>query len=126
MASPSLVAVKAVHTTVFAVELVSIGWLVLTGFAGRRDRSVAVASALVLGEAGVFVANRGICPLTPLAERLGAASGSVSDVFLPRVVARTIPIWSSGLIGLAVLLHARAAWRRAAERRPAERRPGRP
>lgn len=124
MASASLVVVKAVHTAVFAIELASIGWLVLTGLTGRRDRSVAVASVLVLGEAGVFVANRGICPLTPMAERLGAVNGSVSDIFLPRAVARTIPIWSTGLIALAVLLHARSAWRRpsggpAADRGPA-------
>lgn len=64
---------------------------------------------LVAGEAGVFVANAGVCPLTPLAERHGASKGGVSDIFLPDRLARTIPIWSSTLIAVAVLLHLRAA-----------------
>jgi len=104
-------AVKAIHTVVFLVELASIGWLVLTGATGRRDRTVAIAAGAVAVEASVFLANRGVCPLTPLTERLGAAQGSVSDIFLPDVVARTIPIWSSALVALAALLHARSAFR---------------
>lgn len=104
----AVVAVKAVHTAIFAVELASILWLVVSGLLGRRDRSVAIAAGLVGAEAIVFVANDGVCPLTPLAERLGAERGSVSDIFLPDVVARTIPIWSSALIALGAVLHARS------------------
>jgi hypothetical protein len=89
------------------LELAAILWLVVTGIIGRRDRSVAVAGGLVAVEAAVFVANRGICPLTPLAERLGASRGSVSDIFLPDRIARTIPIWSSALVVLGVTLHLR-------------------
>ncbi len=101
-----LTAVRAVHSAVFLVELAAILWLVVTGLLGRRDRSTAVAAAFVAAEAAVFVANDGVCPLTPLAESLGAERGSVSDIFLPDAVARTIPIWSSALIAVAVLLHA--------------------
>ena len=79
----AIVVVRSVHTAVFLVELSSILWLVVSGLVGRRDRSVATAAALVAIEAGVFVANAGVCPLTPLAERLGASRGSVSDIFLP-------------------------------------------
>jgi hypothetical protein len=103
-----VVLVKTVHTVVFLVELASILWLVVSGLLGRRDRTVAVAAGLVSMEAAVFVANKGVCPLTPLTERLGAESGSVSDIFLPGRVARTIPIWSTTLIALAVLFHVRA------------------
>jgi hypothetical protein len=49
--------------------------------------------------------------LTPLAEHLGTNHGSVSDIFLPSAVARTIPMWSSGLIAVAAVLHARSALR---------------
>ena len=63
--------------------LSAICWLVATGLAGRRDRSVAIAATLVAVESVVFVANRGVCPLTPLAERHGASRGGVSDIFLP-------------------------------------------
>jgi hypothetical protein len=103
-------AVKTVHTSVFLAMLSSILWLVVSGSARRRDRSVAMAAGLVAIEAGVFVANDGVCPLTPLTERLGATRGSVSDIFLPASVARTIPIWSSALVAAGVLLHLRAAW----------------
>jgi len=104
----AVVVVKTVHTAAFLVELTSILWLVLTGLVGRRDRSVALAAGAVVIEAAVFVSNNGVCPLTPLAERLGAGRGSVSDIFLPDAVARTIPIWSTALVALAALLHGRA------------------
>jgi hypothetical protein len=103
----TLSAVRAVHSAIFLVELAAILWLVFTGIVGRRDRSAAVAGGLVAVEAAVFVANRGICPLTPLAERLGAGRGSVSDIFLPDRTARTIPIWSSALVVLGATLHLR-------------------
>ncbi len=103
--------VKTVHTALFGLELASIGWLVVSGLVGRRDRTVAVAAAAVAAECAVFVANDGVCPLTPLTERLGAARGGVSDIFLPDVVARTIPIWSSALVAFGIALHARGAWR---------------
>ena len=106
-----LVLVKAVHTIVFLVELGAIVWLVVTGWLGRRDRTVRLAALAVAAESVVFVANDGVCPLTPLAERLGAVNGRVSDIFLPPPLARTIPIWSTTLIAVAVLLHVRAAIR---------------
>jgi hypothetical protein len=107
-----LFAIRATHSAVFLVELGAILWLVATGLAGRRDRSVAVAAVLVAGEAAVFVVNRGVCPLTPLAERLGASKGGVSDIFLPDRLAETIPVWSGALVAAAAILHLRAARRR--------------
>jgi hypothetical protein len=103
-----LVLIRGIHSGIFLVELGAIAWLVLTGVVGRRDRSTAVAAMLVAGEAAVFLANDGVCPLTPLAERHGALRGGVSDIFLPDPVARTIPVWSTALIALAAGLHVRA------------------
>jgi hypothetical protein len=103
----ALLAIKTVHSAVFLVMLAAIGWLVATGLVGRRDRTVAVAATLVAAESAVFVANRGVCPLTPLAERHGASRGGVSDIFLPDALARTIPIWASSLVVVAVVLHLR-------------------
>jgi hypothetical protein len=107
----AVAAVKTVHTAIFLFELASIGWLAVSGLVGRRDRTVAVATGAVGLEIAVFLANDGVCPLTPLAERLGSARGSVSDIFLPEAVARTIPIWSTALLLVAALLHARSALR---------------
>ena len=102
-----LVAIKAVHSAIFFVMLSAIGWLLATGLTGRRDRSVAAAGALVAVESVVFVVNGGTCPLTPLAERHGAKRGEVSDIFLPDAVARTIPIWATSAVAVAVALHLR-------------------
>ena len=100
-------ALKTIHTMVFAAELSAILWLVVSGLIGRRDRTVGIAAAAVAGEVVVFLANDGVCPMTPLTERMGAAHGSVSDIFLPNAVARTIPMWSTALLMIAGLLHLR-------------------
>ena len=104
----SILALKTIHTVIFAGELLAILWLVVSGFLGRRDRTVAIAAAAVAVEAAVFLGNDGVCPITPMTERLGAAHGSVSDIFLPAFVARTIPIWSTALVLIAGVLHVRA------------------
>jgi hypothetical protein len=101
-------ALKTVHTVIFAGELSAILWLVVSGVVGRRDRTVGIAAAAVAAEAAVFISNDGVCPITPLTERLGAAHGSVSDIFLPDAVARTIPTWSTALVVMGGLLHVRA------------------
>jgi hypothetical protein len=108
----ALTTIKAIHSAVFLVMLSAIGWLVATGVSGRRDRSVAVAAGLVAIESGVFLANAGVCPLTPLAERYGATKGSVSDIFLPDALAATIPIWATSLVVLGATLHV-VGWARA-------------
>lgn len=102
-----LFVVRAVHSAVFLVELWAILWLVVTGLLGRSGRSVRVAGLLVAGESAVFLGNRGVCPLTPLAEHYGADRGGVSDIFLPDALARTIPLWSIPLVALGFTLHAR-------------------
>ncbi len=107
MASPLLTAIRAVHSAIFLVMLGAIGWLLVTGARGRRDRSTALAAALVATEVAVYLGNDRVCPLTPLAERHGARRGSVSDIWLPDVLARTLPAWSGALLALAVALHLR-------------------
>jgi len=107
----TVAAIKAVHTAVFLVNLAAIIWLVATGFVGRRDRTVAVAATAVAIESAVFLANQGVCPLTQLTERFGASRGSVSDIFLPDAVARTIPIWATSLVVVGATLHLRSILR---------------
>jgi hypothetical protein len=120
VASPVLTAIRGVHSAILLVMLGAIGWLVVSGARGRRDRSTALAAALVGTEIAVYVANDRVCPLTPLAERHGAVRGSVSDIWLPDVLARTLPAWSGALVALAAVLHLRswAAARRAGRARP--------
>ena len=105
-----LTLITAIHSAVFWVELASIVWLVVSGALGRRDRSVGVAAGLIAIEGVVWIANDRVCPLTPLAERYGAVSGSVSDIWLPDAVARTIPQWSIPLVAAGAVLHVRGWW----------------
>ena len=56
----------------------------------------------------MYVSNNQVCPLTPLAEELGAERGSVADIFLPGWLARRIPVLggSALLVGLVPNLRA--------------------
>ena len=112
----AIVTLKAVHTVIFAGELSAILWLVVSGLIGRRDWTVGVAAMAVAAEAAVFRANGGVCPITPLTERMGAVHGSVSDIYLPDALARTTPIWSTALLVVAGLLHFRQVTRSRGER----------
>ena len=62
-----------------------------------------------LGESAIFAFNGFRCPLRKVAEDLGAESGQVTDIFLPRPIAERIPhIFTPPLIlGILALL-----WRR--------------
>jgi hypothetical protein len=51
--------------------------------------------------------NKGRCPFTDLAERYGAEKGSVTDIFLPDIIARNIfnvcaPFFIIEMIALAI------------------------
>ncbi len=103
----NLAAIKGAHTLVwFSIEA-CMGYLLWSGFARRSDRRAGVAAAVVAGEAAVFVGNGLRCPLTGMAERHGAESGSVTDLYLPRWFAHHLPAIHVPLIGAAVYLHAR-------------------
>ena len=98
---------KAVHTLAwFSVESCVV-YLVYAGLAGRSDRRAAAAAAVVAGETLVFAANGFRCPLTSLAERLGAEHGSVTDLYLPRWFARNLPAIHVPVLVLTAYLHAR-------------------
>jgi hypothetical protein len=116
----ALATIRGVHSAIFAIELAAIGWLVYTGIVGRGDRTVGIAAGLVAGEGLVWLANDRVCPLTPLAERVGAVRGSVSDIWLPEPIARTIPQWSIPLVAAAIALHSRRILRAGATPRPSE------
>ena len=105
----ALFAVKAVHSAIFLVLLGSILRFTADGWRGRRDRTTAIAAGLVVVEIGVFLVNRGRCPLTGVAEDLGAEDGRVSDIFLPEALARTLPAWSTAILLVGLVGHLRAA-----------------
>jgi hypothetical protein len=103
----ALAAVKVVHTLAwFSIECCMV-YLLYAGFAQRTDRRAAVAAVVVGSESLIFAANGFRCPLTDVAESLGAEDGSVTDIYLPRWFAHDLPAIHAPLILLAAFLHGR-------------------
>ena len=104
----ALVAIRAIHTAIFA----SIGGaVVLTlwdGIRGQPGPRTAFAGGVVLAESALYLSNDQVCPLTPLAEQLGADRGTVVDLYLPPWAARRIPIAAGTAALLALVLNLRA------------------
>ena len=82
-----LVAIKLVHTAIWAVFAGSIVALPVLGAMRRLDWALAV-SALVLIECGVLAVNRGRCPLTDVAARYTGDRADNFDIYLPNWLAR--------------------------------------
>jgi hypothetical protein len=101
----ALVVVKTLHTIVWAFVEAAMLYLLASGAAGRSDRRAGVAAAMVGAESLVFLANGARCPLTALAETLGAEDGSVTDIYLPGWLARSLPVLHVPLIVMAGWLH---------------------
>jgi hypothetical protein len=110
--SVAVVGVKAVHTLIWASIEACMLYILAAGFARRTDRRVAIATGVVAGETLVFAANGFSCPLSGLAESLGANRGSVTDLYLPAWLADNLPAIHVPLIVLATFLHSRNLVRR--------------
>ena len=103
-----LFTIKAVHTVAFLVIASSILVVFFDGVRGRPRRRARAAAGIALIECGVFAANGFVCPLTPLAERYGAKRGSVTDIFLPDVIARNLTWIATPILVAGLGLNARA------------------
>jgi hypothetical protein len=107
----ALFAVKGAHTLIFFALSAGVLETVRAGVSKRPSRATAPAIAATIGEGIVLLASDNRCPLTGLAEDLGAADGRVSDIFLPGWFARRIPSIFATLFGFGLgrLLEAQAA-----------------
>jgi len=107
--------IKAVHTAAFAAISGALVVFACEGVRGRHGRLARAAASIGFAESIVFASNNQVCPLTPLAEQLGAASGSVTDIYLPSRVSRRIPLVGGGVLIIGLVAHV-ATWRRSRER----------
>jgi hypothetical protein len=73
---------------------------------------------VALAESAVYVSNNQVCPLSPLAEELGAENGSVTDILLPIWISRRIPLVSGTVLVLGIALNIRN-WSQRRAGRPA-------
>jgi hypothetical protein len=95
----ALALVKGVHTLVWLVVEACMVYVLGAGLRGRSDRRVAIAATVVAAESAVFLGNGARCPLTSVAEEMGAEHGSVTDIFLPRWFAKSLPVLHVPLSG---------------------------
>jgi|ERR1700680_546213 len=97
--------VKLVHTLFFSVLSACVIYIVISGSINRITPWTWVAIVAIVIEGLVLAVSGGRCPLTAVAERLGASDGSVADIFLPRWFAdRIFPICGTlYLIGCAIV-----------------------
>jgi len=104
--------VKLVHTAIFVVLSACVLQVLASGLAGQISVWTWCAVGAIVVEGVVLLANGGKCPLTAVAERLGAADGSVSDIFLPKWLAdRIFPICGTMfLIGCALIVARMLGW----------------
>jgi hypothetical protein len=105
--------VRSAHTLIWFLVEAAMVYLVIAGIRKKSDRKAGVAAVIVAAETLVFLGNGARCPLTGLAESMGADSGSVTDIFLPRWFAHNLPVIHVPLIGTAVWLHWRNLTHRA-------------
>lgn len=114
----TLVAIRVVHSAVFFGEELSVGYLLYAGLRKRQGRAAAVAAGAIAAESLIYFGNGQHCPLSGLAEELGADHVSVTDIYLPRWIAMRIFTYNAPLVVVAAVLHARVFLaRRMAERR---------
>jgi hypothetical protein len=79
----AIAAIKVVHTIAWLSIEACLLYMLYTGIVRRSDRRAGIAAAVVACESLIFAANGFRCPLTDLAESLGATNGAVVDIYLP-------------------------------------------
>ena len=90
----ALIGIKIVHTAVWAFFMACIFAIPVMGFL-ERFQAAWVLSGIVMVECLALAANRGRCPLTPLAARFSEDHRLGFDIYLPGWVAR----WNKELFG---------------------------
>lgn len=103
----AVAAIKTIHTLAWLSIESCVLYILYAGFTGRTGKRVGIAGAIVAGGTVAFTGNGFRCPLTGLAERYGAQSGSATDIYLPKWFAHNTPAIDAPLLVLTTYLHAR-------------------
>lgn len=109
---PAALVFRCAHAGIAAGFLVAIGYVWWCGLTRRRGPRLRAATAALVTEGALVVANRGDCPLGGLQERLGDPDPLFELVLPPRAARLAVPaLGAVTACGLAL------AWRRPDERR---------
>jgi hypothetical protein len=82
-----LVAIKLLHTAVWALLAGSVLALPITALSHRFDWAI-ILTVIIVAECGVLALNKGRCPLTGVAARFTDDRADNCDIYLPNWVAR--------------------------------------
>lgn len=82
--------IKFAHSLIFWWQAACLVYLLYAGITATFNILVLLAVVSILINGLLLLLNKGRCPFTTLAERQGAESGSVTDIFLPDCIARNI------------------------------------
>jgi hypothetical protein len=104
-------AIKAFHSAAFVVISGAILVFTREGVRGRQGPAAKAAASIAIAETMVYASNNQVCPLTPLAEQLGASRGSVTDIYLPAWISERIPVVGGSVLLIGLVAHV-VAWRR--------------
>jgi hypothetical protein len=100
----SLIFIKVVHSLAFWFLSVANLIVLSSALSGRISTLTWVALGVLLIEGIVLILNGWQCPLRTYAEDIGAVSGQVTDIFLPKWFANRIFPICGGLLAFSVLL----------------------
>jgi hypothetical protein len=92
---------------IFWWQVVCLVYILYAGIAATFNIILLLAIISIAFNGVLLILNKGRCPFTTLAEKQGAQSGAVTDLFLPKFIARNIfrvsfPFFILELILLAV------------------------
>lgn len=80
--------IKLVHSLIFFLMMASLLYILYSGITGTFNLLLLFALMTIFIEGITLILNKWRCPMAGLAEKYGAESGSVTDIFLPSVIAR--------------------------------------
>ena len=102
--------VKFVHSFAFFLFTACVGYVLYSAVFNRIGWVTYSSIVLVIVEGIALGLNRWRCPLTTLAENLGAEDGSVTGIFLPQWLAkRVFVIWGAVFVAACVVIAVRVS-----------------
>lgn len=100
----SITFIKTIHTLAFILLSIANLALLYAALTGIVTKVTWLSIGLVLIEGIILMFNGWRCPLTAYTENLGAVSGQVTDIFLPKWFADRIFLICGLLFAFSVIL----------------------
>ncbi len=85
-----LLLIKSLHTIIFFFMIICLFYILYCSITKTYNWLLLVAIGAISLEGIALILNNWRCPMTTLAERLGAEKGSVVDIFLPQWISRHV------------------------------------